>query len=75
MSNNFDFSQYDGELENECIYLTRSIINARRRIQKNIDCNNFRLASRTSLLDAVTHLNLLLGSIFYNYENFENLSE
>lgn len=71
MANNyFDYSAYDGERENECNLLSRSIINTRRRIQKNIDCNNYRLASRTSLLDAVTHLNLLLVSIFDTYEEF-----
>lgn len=70
MSNNFDFSQYDGELEYECALLTKSIINTRRRIQKTIDCNNIRLASRTSLLEAVSHLNLLLKSIFDTYEEY-----
>jgi hypothetical protein len=75
MSNNFDFSAYNGEQENECTLLTRSIINARRRIEKNLDCNNSRLASRTSLLDAVTNLNLLLKDIFDTYEKFVEKSE
>jgi hypothetical protein len=75
MSNNFDFSEYNGEQENECTLLTRSIINTRRRIEKNLDCNNSRLASRSSLLEAVTHLNLLLVSIFDTYEEFVEKSE
>ena len=70
MSNNFDFSQYDGELENECTLLTRKIFDTRRRIQKAIDCNQYRLASRTTLLDAVNHLNLLLKDIFDTYDEF-----
>jgi hypothetical protein len=76
MSNiNFDYSAYNGEQENECTLLTRSIINARRRIEKNLDCNNYSLASRTSLLEAVAHLNLLLVSIFDTYEEFVKKSE
>jgi len=76
MSNiNFDYSAYDGELEYECTLLTKSIINTRRRIQKAIDCNNYSLASRYSLLDAVAHLNLLLVSIFDTYEEFVEKSE
>lgn len=70
MSNNFDFSQYDGELENECTLLARKIFDTRRRIQKAIDCNQYRLASRTTLLDAVNHLNLLLKDIFDTYDEF-----
>jgi len=68
MSDNFDFSEYDGELENECTLLTRSIINTRRRIQKHTDSNKFSLASRARLLNAITHLNLLLEDIFDTYE-------
>jgi hypothetical protein len=70
MPNNFDFSQYDGELENECILLTRKIFDTRRRIQKVIDCNYYHLASRPTLLDAVNHLNLLLKDIFDTYDKF-----
>jgi hypothetical protein len=72
MPNNFDFSQYDGELENECTLLTRKILDTRRRIQKTLDCNEYRLASRTILLDAVNHLNLLLKDIFDTYDEFTN---
>ena len=70
MPNNFDFSAYDGELENECTLLTRKILDTRRCIQKAIDCNKYRLASRTTLLDAVNHLNLLLKDIFDTYDEF-----
>lgn len=72
MPNNFDFSAYDGELENECTLLTRKIFDTRRRIQKAIDCNKYRLASRTTLLDAVNHLNLLLKDIFDTYDEFNH---
>lgn len=76
MSNiNFDYSAYDGEQEYECTLLTKSIINTRRRIQKALDCNNYSLASRTSLLDAVAHLNWLLVSIFDTYDEFVEKSE
>ena len=70
MPHNFNFSEYDGEREYECTLLARSIINTRRRIQKAIDCNKYRLASRTTLLDAVNHLNLLLKDIFDTYDEF-----
>jgi len=69
-TNNFNFSEYNGELENECTLLTRKIVDTRRCIQKAIDCNKYRLASRARLLDAVTHLNLVLESIFDTYEDF-----
>lgn len=70
MPNNFNFSAYNGELENECTLLTRKILDTRRCIQKAIDCNKYRLASRTTLLDAVNHLNLLLKDIFDTYDEF-----
>ena len=75
MPNNFNFSEYDGEREYECTLLARSIINTRRRIQKITDSNNSSLASRARLLDAVTHLNLLLESIFDTYEDFVQYKE
>lgn len=68
MPNNFNFSEYDGEREYECTLLARSIITTRRRIQKLTDCNKFSLASRARLLNAITHLNLLLEDIFDTYE-------
>lgn len=70
MPNNFNFSQYNGELENECTLLTKKIFDTRRRIQKAIDCNKYCLASRSILLDAVNHLNLLLKDIFDTYDEF-----
>lgn len=70
MPNNFKFSAYNGEIENECTLLTRKILDTRRCIQKAIDCNKYRLASRTTLLDAVNHLNLLLKDIFDTYDEF-----
>jgi hypothetical protein len=70
MPNNFDFSQYDRELENDCTLLTRKIFDTRRHILKAIDCNKYRLASRSTLLDAVHHLNLLLKDIFDTYDEF-----
>lgn len=70
MPNNFNFSAYNGELENESTLLTRKILDTRRCIQKAIDCNKYRLASRTILLDAVNHLNLLLKDIFDTYDEF-----
>ena len=72
MPHNFNFSEYDGEREYECTLLARSIINTRRRIQKAIDCNKYRLASRTTLLDAVNHINLLLKDIFDTYDEFND---